>query len=244
MIEIIPAIDVIDGRCVRLEQGNFSRRTVYDADPVETARQLEAAGLKRLHLVDLDGARHRRIANLRVLKEIASATGLMIDFSGGISTADDITAVFEAGASIAAIGSLAVKSPDTLLLWLEQFGAERFLLGADVRGQSVAINGWQTLTDVEITAFLSEYLGKGIHSAFVTDIANDGLLKGPSIELYRSILKSLPCLNLIASGGVASLGDIRELESIGCRGVIVGKAIYEGHIKLTDLAAFSVGELP
>lgn len=237
MIEMIPAIDLIDGKCVRLSQGDFSQSTTYSDDPVDIACRFEDAGLRRVHIVDLEGAKQGRIANLRVLEEIASSSDLVIDFGGGIATSGDVKAVFDAGASMASIGSIAVKSPDKFLSWIEKYGAARFLLGADVRGSFLAINGWQTVTEVEITSFLQEYLNKGVSSAFVTDIAKDGLLKGPSTELYRHILESLPDLKLIASGGVSTIDDIRQLEEIGCHGVIVGKAIYEERIAISQLAA-------
>ncbi|QYO65325.1 1-(5-phosphoribosyl)-5-[(5-phosphoribosylamino)methylideneamino]imidazole-4-carboxamide isomerase [Leptolyngbya sp. 7M] len=238
MIEIIPAIDLIDGKCVRLSQGDFSKIRIYSDDPVDIACRFEDAGLRRLHIVDLEGAKQGRIVNLRVLEEIASSSDLVIDFGGGITTSKDVKAVLDAGASMASIGSIAVKSPDKFFSWTEKYGAARFLLGADVRGRVLAINGWQTVTEVEITSFLQEYLGKGVSTAFVTDIAKDGLLKGPATELYRHILESLPGLKLIASGGVSAIDDIHQLEEIGCHGVIVGKAIYEEKIAISQLAAF------
>ena len=239
MIEIIPAIDIIDGKCVRLAEGDFTRCTVYSDDPVEMAHRFEDAGLKRLHLVDLNGAKQGRPANLSVLESIATKTGLVIDFGGGIAADRDLVAVFAAGASIATIGSTAVRSPDVFARWIGEYGPDRFLLGADVRGLSLAIDGWQTLTDVWIIDFLSHWVKARITNVFVTDIAKDGLLRGPSMELYRDILDTLPSLNLIASGGVSSLDDIRRLEEAGCCGVIIGKAIYEGRIKLNDLALFN-----
>ena len=237
MIEIIPAIDLLDGKCVRLEQGDFDRRTEYSDDPVAVARDFEAAGIKRLHMVDLDGARGGKVKNLRVLASVSANTDLMIDFGGGIATDDDVEAVFDAGATFASVGSVAVRNPDKFTAWLERFGPERFMLGADVRGRSLSINGWQTNTDTEITHFLSEYSAKKVQDVFVTDIAKDGQLRGPSTGLYEDILSAIPELRLIASGGVGSLGDIHELQRIGCQGVIVGKAIYEGRISLSDLAA-------
>ena len=203
------------------------------------ASRFEDAGLKRLHLVDLGGAKQGRPANLSVLESIATKTSLVIDFGGGIAADRDLVAVFAAGASIATIGSAAVRSPDLFARWIGQHGAVRFLLGADVRGLSIAIDGWQTVTDVGITDFLLHGVKAGITNVFVTDIARDGLLRGPSMELYRDILDSLPALNLIASGGVSSLDDIRRLGEAGCSGVIIGKAIYEGRIKLNDLALFN-----
>lgn len=235
MIEIIPAIDLIDGCCVRLVQGDFTQKKVYDENPLEVARRFEGAGLRRLHIVDLDGARRGKIANLRVLESIAANTNLAIDFGGGIKTDDDLRAVFDAGAAFAGIGSIAVKEPHRFFAWLENYGGERILLGADVRDGKLAINGWQTPTEVEIIAFLKEYASKGVTQAFVTDISKDGLLEGSANDLYREIIAAVPSLELIASGGVSRIDDIYELEKTGCAGVIVGKAIYEGRIKLEDL---------
>ncbi len=239
MIEIIPAIDIIDGKCVRLSQGDFSQSTVYSDDPVEVAKMFESAGLKRLHLVDLDGAKCGRISNLKVLEAIARNTDLEIDFGGGIKTNDDLEAVFDAGASMAGIGSIASSEPDKFSGWVEHFGSEKFLLGADVKDGKVAINGWQTRTELEIVSFLSGHFARGVRQVFVTDIAKDGTLDGPSIELYKRILQALPGLHLIASGGVSRIGDIVELEKIGCHGAIIGKAIYEGKIPLKDLAEYN-----
>jgi phosphoribosylformimino-5-aminoimidazole carboxamide ribotide isomerase len=235
MIEIIPAIDLIDGRCVRLAQGDFARKKVYRENPLDAAREFEAAGLRRLHVVDLDGAKNGKVANLRVLETIAAKTNLTIDFGGGIKTDDDIQAVFDSGAAQASVGSVAVKEPEKFFAWLEKYGGERILLGADVKGEKLAINGWQTATEIEILPFLRDYSARGVRQVFVTDIARDGLLQGASNELYRKILKNLPELKLIASGGVARLADIDELERTGCAGVIVGKAIYEGKIKLEEI---------
>lgn len=237
MIEIIPAIDLIDGKCVRLAQGDFARKKIYSTNPLETAREFENAGLRRLHVVDLDGAKNGKLTNLKVLETIAANTDLTIDFGGGIKTDDDIQTVFEAGAHMASIGSAAVKNAETFFGWLEKYGGERILLGADVRGKKLAINGWQTATEIEILPFLKDYFARGVRQAFVTDISKDGLLQGSANELYAEILREIPDLKLIASGGVARIADIIELNRIGCAGAIVGKAIYEGKIKLEDLAA-------
>ena len=235
MIEIIPAIDLIDGKCVRLAQGDFARKIIYNENPLETAKSFEAVGLKRLHIVDLDGAKLGKVTNLKVLETIAANTNLTIDFGGGIKTDEDIKSVFDAGANLASIGSIAVKNTEKFLEWLETFGGERIFLGADVKGKNLAINGWQTETEIEILPFLREYYAKGVTQTFVTDIAKDGLLTGASNELYAEILREIPGLKLTASGGVSRIEDIYELEKIGCSGVIVGKAIYEGKIKLEDL---------
>lgn len=238
MIEIIPAIDLIDGCAVRLSQGDFAQKKVYNENPVEVARQFEAIGLKRLHIVDLDGAKSGAVVNLAVLEKIASETNLTIDFGGGIKTREDAKAVFDAGAAMVSIGSLAVKSPEVLESFIKDFGGERIMLGADVKDKKIAINGWQTKTEIELLDFLRDWFGKGIGRAFCTDIAKDGLLQGASTELYKEIHAALPELKLIASGGVSSIEDVAEIENSGCAGVIVGKAIYEGRISLKQLQEF------
>jgi phosphoribosylformimino-5-aminoimidazole carboxamide ribotide isomerase len=238
MIEIIPAIDLMDGKCVRLKQGDFSRKTVYSDDPVETAKQFEASGVKRLHMVDLDGARKGEPANINVLEEVANATGLAIDFGGGIKTEANVKRVFDAGAEMVNLGSIAVTEPDLFFEWLDHFGSESVLLGADVRSGKLAINGWQEDTEVEAIPFLSEYHARGVEQAFVTDISKDGAMQGPSLRLYKEISLAVPGLKLIASGGVTSTGDIDDLEQMGCTGVIIGKAIYEGRIKIEQLKRY------
>lgn len=235
MIEIIPAIDVIEGKCVRLKQGDFSQKKIYSENPLEVAKNFEAHGLKRLHIVDLDGAKIGKVTNLSVLKNIAKNTNLQIDFGGGIKTDDDIKSVFDVGAKMASIGSVAVKEPKKFDTWLEKYGSEKILLGADVKDEKLAINGWQTTTELEILPFLKKYYAKGVNQIFVTDISRDGLLQGSAKNLYRNILEYLPRLQLIASGGVDSIDDVAELEKIGCAGVIIGKAIYEDRISLTKL---------
>ncbi len=238
MIEIIPAIDLIDGKCVRLRQGDFNQKTIYSGDPVEVAREFENAGLKRLHIVDLDGARTGTPANLAVLESIANATKLTIDFGGGIKTGSDAEAVFAAGASIVNIGSLAVKEPETFFEIVKRFGGDRILLGADSRDGKVSIDGWQTDTEVPILALLLKFASKGVTNAFVTDIELDGAMNGPSFQLYRRIKSAVGEIRLIASGGVRSIEDIDELAQIGCSGVIVGKSLYEKTIKLEELAKY------
>jgi phosphoribosylformimino-5-aminoimidazole carboxamide ribotide isomerase len=235
MIEIIPAIDIIDGKCVRLSQGNFQQKKIYRESPLEVAQEFARAGVKRLHLVDLDGAKLGRVTNLRSLESIAEGTDLTIDFGGGIKTDRDLRAVFDAGASIASIGSVAVKDPAKFFGWLEKYGPDKILLGADVRERKIAIDGWQTGTEIDLISFLEEYFGRGVRQVFCTDISRDGVLQGPATELYRLILAHLPELKLIASGGVSRIGDIGELERAGCSGVIIGKAIYEGKITPEDL---------
>ena len=235
MIEIIPAIDLIDGKCVRLTQGDFARKKVYHENPLEIARTFENAGLRRLHMVDLDGAKRGKVTNLKILETIAAGTNLTIDFGGGIKTHEDLKSVFDAGAAMAGIGSVAVKEAEKFFEFLEKYGGEKILLGADVKGKNLAIDGWQTATEIELLPFLREYFAKGVTQTFVTDISKDGLLEGSANGLYREIIREIPKLKLIASGGVSKIEDIRRLEKIGCAGVIVGKAIYEGKIKLEEL---------
>jgi len=239
MIEIIPAIDIIEAKCVRLTYGDFSRKTVYSDDPLEIAKRFESIGLRRLHMVDLEGAKRGNPANLAVLERIAAGTSLIIDFGGGIKTETDLKGVFAAGAAIANIGSLAVKEPDTFVEWLDKFGRDRILLGADCRNEKIAVNGWQTDTEVSVFDFLERMNSRGVRSAFVTDIGRDGAMSGPSVGIYERIMAELPALELIASGGVSSIRDVEELNRIGCRGVIVGKAIHEGRITEEELARYA-----
>lgn len=238
MIEIIPAIDLIDGKCVRLSQGDFAQKKVYNENPLEVAKEFENFGIKRLHLVDLDGAKNGKVTNIKVLENIANETKLIIDFGGGIKTDNDIDAVFNAGAIIASIGSIAVKEPNKFFSWIEKYGTEKILLGADVRNGKLAINGWLIDTELEILPFLNEYFAKNVTQVFCTDISKDGLLQGTATDLYNQILTELPKLKLIASGGVSEIEDVHELEKIGCDGVIIGKAIYEGKIKFEELKGF------
>lgn len=234
-MEIIPAIDLIHGKCVRLTQGDYDKKTTYNENPLEVAKEFEDIGIRRLHLVDLDGAKKGEVVNLKVLELIASKTSLIIDFGGGIKTDASINSVFNAGASLATIGSLAVKQPELLFSWVKKYGAEKIMLGADVNGEKIAIGGWLETTDINVYDFLKINYYKGITNIFCTDISKDGMLKGPSADLYLKIITLIPELKLIASGGVSSMNDIIELEKIGCGGAIVGKAIYEGHITIQDL---------
>jgi phosphoribosylformimino-5-aminoimidazole carboxamide ribotide isomerase len=238
MIEIIPAIDLIDGKCVRLMYGDFDRRTVYSDEPLEVAKRFESVGITRLHIVDLDGARSGSPVSLAILERLSHGTDLQIDFGGGLKSESDLRSVFDCGAAIATIGSLAVKDPDLLASWIEKYGGNRFLLGADHKDGKVAIDGWQTTTQLEVLDLLSGYVDKGMTRAFVTDIGRDGAMTGPSVEFYKEILSSIPRIELVASGGVSSVGDIDELDRIGCSGVIVGRAIYEGKISLEDLSRY------
>jgi phosphoribosylformimino-5-aminoimidazole carboxamide ribotide isomerase len=235
-IEVIPAIDIINGKCVRLTQGDYARQKIYNEHPLEVARQFEDAGLKRLHLVDLDGAKAGAVKNWKVLETLAAKTHLLIDFGGGIGSDKDLGIVFDSGAALATVGSIAVKNEKLFMDWLQRYGAEKFLLGADVREEKIAISGWQVDTEISLYDFIGKYLQAGIKQLFCTDIRLDGAMQGPSFELYKTIVSKFPDLYLIASGGIRSLDDIFRLEETGCRGAIVGKAIYEGMITLKDLA--------
>jgi phosphoribosylformimino-5-aminoimidazole carboxamide ribotide isomerase len=237
-VNIIPAIDLIGGKCVRLEQGDYTKQTTYSADPLAVAQRFEAAGVTRLHLVDLDGAKAGKLINLRVLKQLAANTKLQIDFGGGVKNAEDIQRITDAGAVYVALGSIAVKKPELLNQWIIDFGAERFFIGADVRGTKLAVNGWLEQTDVEIVPFLQHYMALGVQQFFCTDISRDGLLQGPSTGLYKQLQEACPGLQLTASGGVSSLSDLDELTAVGCTAAIVGKAIYEERISLQQLSEF------
>jgi phosphoribosylformimino-5-aminoimidazole carboxamide ribotide isomerase len=237
-MQIIPAIDIINGKCVRLTQGDYSAMKIYNEDPLEVARQFEDAGLVRLHLVDLDGAKDGKVRNWKVLERIAGKTELVIDFGGGIKSSNDLDIVFNSGASLAAIGSMAVKDEAAFLSWIEHYGATRFLLGADVKSEKIAVAGWQETTDIWVYDFIRKYISHGVNQVFCTDVSRDGLLQGPSIKLYKNIITEFPSLFFIASGGVSSISDLEQLASIGCNGAIVGKAIYENRISLKDLKTF------
>ncbi len=237
-MQIIPAIDLIDGKCVRLTQGDYSRKTIYNEDPLEVALQFESIGIKRLHLVDLDGARAGKVVNCTVLETIASQTNLIIDFGGGIKSTPDLESVFNAGADIATIGSLAIQQKELFFSWVKTYGAEKFLVGADVKEESIAINGWMETTNVNVIDFIQEQMSEGIKTVFCTDISKDGLLQGPAIDLYKKIKRHFPSLHLIASGGVSTIQDLEELKEIGCSAAIVGKAIYEGKIPMNALKSF------
>jgi phosphoribosylformimino-5-aminoimidazole carboxamide ribotide isomerase len=238
-IEIIPAIDIQHGKCVRLTQGNYETGKIYNEHPLEVARQFEDAGLKRVHLVDLDGARDGRVINWKLLEAIAGKTSLIIDFGGGIGTAKDLQIVFESGATFATVGSVAVKNENLLREWMLLYGPDKFLLGADVREEKISISGWTVNTEIQIIDFIEKYILAGIKQIFCTDIKMDGAMNGPSLELYKKIVDRFPDLHFIASGGIRSLDDIYRLEELGCKGAIVGKAIYEGFITLKDLANVS-----
>lgn len=239
MIELIPAIDIIDGKCVRLTQGDYASKKIYNEDPLEVAKMFESHGLRRLHIVDLDGAREGRIINYRVLERIASRTSLIIDFGGGLKSEDDLEIAFDSGAQMVTGGSIAVKAPEVFTSWIERFGSKKIILGADAKDRKIAINGWQNTTEDDLIPFIEQYHNKGITKVICTDISRDGMLEGPSTGLYQEIRQALPEIYLIASGGVSSIEDIEQLESAGIPAVIFGKAIYEGRIQLKDLIHFA-----
>jgi phosphoribosylformimino-5-aminoimidazole carboxamide ribotide isomerase len=238
-MQIIPAIDIIDGKCVRLTQGDYEQKKIYNENPLEVAKEFEAAGLQRLHLVDLDGAKAGAVKNWKVLEAIAGKTALVIDFGGGIKTEKDVNIVFDSGAALATIGSLAVKNEAEFVKWLLQFGAEKFLLGADVKEEKITVGGWLETTNITIYDFLQKYIDHGVQQVFCTDVSKDGLLAGPSVELYKKIIERFPTLHFIASGGVSNISDLETLAEIGCEGAIVGKAIYENRISLEELKKFN-----
>lgn len=241
MIELIPAIDLIEGKCVRLSQGKYESKKIYNDDPLEVAKVFEAHGITRLHVVDLDGAVSHHIVNYRTLERLSSATGLCIDFGGGIKTDDDLRIAFECGAKMVTGGSVAVKNPETFCRWLKMYGTERIILGADVHDGYIATGGWKEKSACELSSFLEDYVEKkGVTQVICTDISRDGMLQGPSIGLYKTILERFPLLGLVASGGVGSMEDIHSLEAIGVPAVIVGKALYEGRITLRDLESLIV----
>ena len=235
MIELIPAIDIIDGKCVRLTKGDYDTKKIYNEDPGSVAKEFEAHGIRRLHVVDLDGARSKHIVNDKVLQRIARETNLVIDFGGGIKTDEDVARSFEAGAHMITIGSIAVTDPERSMEWLHKYGPEHIVLGADVRNGRVSINGWKEDSQEELVPFLDRYLSEGMRNVLCTDISKDGMLQGPAIALYREVMEHYPDCHLIASGGVSSMDDIRALEAAGIPAVVFGKAIYEGKIKLEEL---------
>jgi phosphoribosylformimino-5-aminoimidazole carboxamide ribotide isomerase len=237
-MQIIPAIDLIDGKCVRLTQGDYAQKKVYNEDPLEAAKQFESAGIQRLHLVDLDGARTGKITNLRVLEKIAAETQLQIDFGGGIKKEEDLVSVFNAGAQLATIGSLSVKEPEIFYSLVKKYGAGKFLLGADVKNEKIAVNGWLEETDLSLYDFIAANIEQGVKNIFCTDISKDGMLQGPAIDLYKKILDAQPEVKLIASGGISGIGDLEKLKNNGLHGAIIGKAIYEGKISLNDLKKY------
>jgi phosphoribosylformimino-5-aminoimidazole carboxamide ribotide isomerase len=240
VIEIIPAIDLIDGKCVRLSQGDYAQKTVYNENPLEVAKMFADAGIRRLHLVDLDGAKAHHIVNHKVLESITSGTDLVVDFGGGLKSDDDLRIAFECGASMVTGGSIAVKNPDVFSSWITKFGGEKIILGADVKDEKIAVGGWLETTELELLPFIKNYLYQGISKVICTDISKDGMLQGPALELYKKMLEAEPTMYLIASGGVSSVRDIELLHEASVPAVITGKAIYEGKIKLKELTQFII----
>lgn len=234
-IELIPAIDIIDGKCVRLTKGDYACKTIYNDNPVEVAKEFETMGFKRLHVVDLDGAKSRHIVNDGVLRDMASATNLVIDFGGGIKTDEDIDKAFAAGASMVTVGSIAVTHPGLFMAWMDKYGADKMILGADVRNGKVSINGWKEDSEEDLLPFLKKYIDNGVKTVLCTEISKDGTLAGPAVELYKTIMAAYPDLHLIASGGVSSTEDIISLDCEGIPAVVFGKAFYEGKIDVARL---------
>lgn len=231
-IELIPAIDIIDGKCVRLTKGDYAEKKIYNEDPVAVAMEFEKMGFKRLHVVDLDGAKARHIVNIDVLSRMSEATGLVIDFGGGIKTDEDIEKAFAAGASMVTVGSVAVTHPELFMEWMDRYGAERMILGADVRNGMVSINGWKEDSAEELLPFLRKYVEKGVKNVLCTEISKDGTLEGPATDLYREVMSHYPTLHLIASGGVGCTEDIERLDEAEIPAVVFGKAFYEGRIDI------------
>lgn len=238
MIELIPAIDLIDGKCVRLSQGDYDSKRVYNENPIEVALELEAHGIQRLHIVDLDGAASQHVVNYRTLDRIAGRTSLKIDFGGGIKSDEDLAIAFDNGAQMATLGSVAVKHPELFDRWLARYGNEKIILGADTRNGKIAVNGWKEESAQELMPFLDDYTGKGITKVLCTDISKDGMLEGPATGLYQDILTAYPDIHLIASGGISCMDDIRALEHAGIPAVVFGKALYEGRITLNELSRY------
>ncbi len=239
-IEIIPAIDLIDGKCVRLSQGDYNQKTVYNENPLEVAKMFEAAGITRLHLVDLDGAKAKHIVNHKVLETISTNTNLIIDFGGGLKSDEDLEIAFNSGAQMITGGSIAVRDREIFFKWLEKYGSEKIILGADAKDGNIAVGGWLETTALPVIEFISDFFTKGITKVISTDISRDGMLTGPSFELYQEILETLPNVEIIASGGIATMEDILKLDEMGVPGVIIGKAIYENRITLKEIEKFIV----
>lgn len=240
MIELIPAIDIIDGKCVRLSQGDYAQKTVYSSQPEEMAKLFQDSGVKRLHVVDLDGAKSKHIVNYKVLERIATQTNLVIDFGGGLKSDEDLRIAFESGAAMVTGGSIAVKEPETFLSWINRYGADKIILGADAKDKKIAVSGWLENSNLELIPFVEEYLKLGVKKCITTDISKDGMLKGPSIELYKEMQEVLPELYIIASGGVSSMSDIEALDEANIPAVIFGKAFYEGRITIKDIENYII----
>lgn len=239
-MKIIPAIDIIDGKCVRLTQGDYAQKKEYADDPVAVAQKFEAAGIQRLHVVDLEGAKTSKLVNESTLRNITANTGLKVDFGGGVKSDEAIETAFQAGAHQITAGSIAVKNRELVATWIKRYGADKIILGADVKDEKIAINGWQEDSGLDLFNFLGEYVKQNVQYCICTDVSKDGLLQGPAFELYQKIMDQFPDLKLIASGGVSNMDDLHRLNEMGVYGTIVGKAYYEGHISLEELASFSL----
>jgi len=234
-MDIIPAIDLIDGKCVRLSQGDYNSKKIYNENPLEVAQAFEAHGIEHLHLVDLDGAKAAHIVNHKTLERLATRTRLKIDFGGGLKSDDDVRIAFESGAALITGGSIAVKNPTVFESWLQRYGTQKIILGADVRDEKVATNGWIETSDKDLFEFVSSYMQKGVQRVICTDISKDGMLAGPSFSLYQKMIEQLPGIDLVASGGISTLEELPKLKTLGCAGVIIGKALYENRIPLKSL---------
>jgi len=239
-MRIIPAIDIIDGKCVRLSKGDYNTKKIYNQNPLEVAKDFEAHGIQYLHLVDLDGAKSKHIVNHKVLEQVASQTSLKVDFGGGLKTDDDLRIAFESGANQITGGSIAVKDVNTFESWLSKFGADKIILGADANNEKIAVSGWLEESDQELIPFVKGYQEKGINYVICTDISKDGMLQGPSFDLYQKMLNEIPAIKLIASGGISTFDELPKLAEIGCEGTIIGKAIYENRISLKQLEGFII----
>ena len=235
MIELIPAIDILNGQCVRLTKGDYDQKSIYQNTPVDVVCEFETLGFRRLHMVDLDGAKSEHIVNHTVLQQVTSATNLVVDFGGGIKTEQDIEQAFTSGATMVTIGSIAVKRPELFMYWLKKYGPDRIILGADVRHGKISINGWKEDSDEDLLPFLQKYIQAGVKNVLCTEISKDGTLTGPALDLYKSIMQAYPTLHLIASGGISCINDIKALDAAGIPAVVFGKAIYEGRIDLWEL---------
>jgi phosphoribosylformimino-5-aminoimidazole carboxamide ribotide isomerase len=236
-MRIIPAIDIIDGKCVRLTQGDYNQKTVYNENPLDVAMTFEDAGLKYVHLVDLDGAKSGKVINWKVIEEITQKTKLIVDFGGGIKTDSELQRIFDIGVQQVNLGSIAVKNRNKVIEWINRFGYDKIILSADVKNERITIHGWQETSAIDITEFATDYVNEGLRYVVCTDISTDGTLQGPNLGLYKKLMSSVPAIKLVASGGVGNLGDVLALQKVGVDGVIVGKAIYEGKIKLSELAS-------
>ncbi len=241
MIELVPAIDIIDGKLVRLTKGDYDQKTEYSHDPLEVAKQFESIGIRRLHVVDLDGAKGGHIVNYKTLERIANGTGLIVDFGGGIKSDEDVHVAFESGARMITGGSIAIKYPQMFLAWLEKYGSDRIILGCDIKDGHVAVQGWLESSDARWQTFLQSYVSRGVTQVISTDISKDGMLSGPNVELYKDMMEELPGLHVTASGGVSCMADVQQLDQAGVPAVIMGKAIYEGRITFSEMEKYQLG---